>query len=78
MGEKGENHDRKLTVSQEVEQEWNLGLQIGETGENEFVAHMHYTKSFKTLVMGTHTGLFGRLELEAEQINYEEDEEEAA
>lgn len=39
---------------------------------------MHYTKSFKQLVMGTHTGLFGRLELEAEQINYEEDEEEAA
>ena len=27
--------------------------------------------------MGTHTGLFGRLELQAEQINYDEDEDEA-
>ena len=37
---------------------------------------MHYTKSFKTLIMGTETGVFGRLDVQAEVINYEEDEEE--
>ena len=77
IGEKADSHERHLTVTDEVEQEWNLGLTIGETGENEFIAHMHYTKSFRQLIMGTHTGLFGRLEVQAEAINYDEEDEEA-
>ena len=66
VGDKEPTHDRKLKVLDEVEYEFNLDLQIGETGEQEFIAHMHYTQSFNKLVMGTHTGLFGRLELQAE------------
>jgi hypothetical protein len=36
---------------------------------------MAYTRSFKSLVMGTQTGVFGRLEVAAEAINYDEEEE---
>ena len=51
-------------------------MTIGETGETEFIAHMHYSRSFKQLVLGTETGVLGRLEVEAEMINYDEEEEE--
>jgi len=43
----------------------------------EHIAHMHYTRGFKQLIMGTTTGVFGRLEVEAEAINYDEEEEDA-
>jgi len=66
---------KRLTVLDEIGQEWNLGFTIGETGEHEVISHMHYSRSFKELVMGTTTGLFGRLEVEAEQLDEGEDEE---
>lgn len=36
-----------IKVLDEVEQEFRLGMTIGETGETEFIAHMHYSRSFK-------------------------------
>ena len=39
--------DQHIKVLDEVEQEFRLGMTIGETGECEFIAHMHYSRSFK-------------------------------
>lgn len=71
-----EKEDPKLKILDEVEQEFDLGMNIGETGEKEYIAHMHYSKDFGQLIMGTHSGLFGRLEVQAENNLDEEDEEE--
>lgn len=58
-----ENQDRKLQVLDEIEQEFIFESHIGETGEREFISHMHYSRSFSQLIMGTPTGLIGRLEV---------------
>jgi hypothetical protein len=50
---------------------------VGESEESDYITHIHYTKDFKSLIMGTESGVLGRLEVEAEAINYDEDEEEA-
>lgn len=68
--------DQSLKILEEIDQEFSLNLTVGESDIPEYVSHMHYTKSFKTLIMGTETGVFGRLDVQAEVINYEEDEEE--
>ena len=70
--------DQSLKVVDEIEQEFNITLKVGESDVPEHIAHMHYTKSFKFIIMGTDTGVFGRLEVEAEAINEEEEEEEGA
>jgi hypothetical protein len=36
---------------------------------------MHYSRSFKKIVMGTHQGLIGVLAVEAEAVNEDEEEE---
>lgn len=64
-----------MKVIDDIELEFRLGMVIGETGEFEFIAHMHYSRTFKQLVLGTETGVIGRLEVEAEMINYDEDED---
>lgn len=74
LGEK-DNSDRSLKVLEEIEQEFALNMTIGESDEPEYIAHMHYAKSFTQLIMATETGVLGRLEVEAEAINYDEDEE---
>lgn len=72
-----DNDTKHLTVENVVEMEWSLNRTIGETGELEIVSHMHYSRNFRQLVLGSSTGLFGRLEIEAEAVNYEEEEDEA-
>ena len=72
-----DNDTKHLTVENVVEMEWNLNRTIGETGDYEVVSHMHYSRDFRQLIIGTSTGMFGRLEIEAEAVNFEEDEEEA-
>jgi hypothetical protein len=67
--------DQSLKVLEEVEQEWTFNVQIGESNIPDFITHMHYTKSFKHLVMGTETGIFGTLAVEAEMVNEEYGEE---
>lgn len=42
----------------------------------DYLTHIHYTRSFKTLVGGTETGIFGTLAIEAVPNDEEEDEEE--
>jgi hypothetical protein len=37
---------------------------------------MHYNRNFKFIAMGTETGVFGYLNIEAEAINYDEEDEE--
>ena len=75
VGEK-DGTDQSLKVLEEVEQEFNITLKVGESDVPEHISHMHYTKSFKCIIMGTDTGVFGRLEVEAEAINEEEEDEE--
>lgn len=69
--------DQSLKVLEEVEQEWTFNVQIGESNIPDFITHMHYTRSYKHLVMGTETGIFGTLAVEAEMVNEEYGEEEA-
>lgn len=42
----------------------------------EPVAYMHYSRSFKKLIMATQSGLIGVLAVEAEAINEDEEDEE--
>lgn len=42
----------------------------------EPIAYMHYSRSFKKLICGTHQGLIGILAIEAEAINEDEEDEE--
>ena len=75
VGDK-EGVDQSLKVLDEVEQEYQLSIYVGESEEHDHMTHIHYCKNFKTLIMGTETGVLGRLEVQAEAINYDEEEEE--
>ncbi len=48
---------------------------MGESEVSDFISHLHYSKTFNAMLCGTETGVFGILNIEAETIN-EEDEEE--
>eukprot|EP00347_Sterkiella_histriomuscorum_P023011 403336298 len=61
------NADQRLTVTEDVDQEYKFEKPI---------AFMHYTRSFKKLICGTHQGLIGILAIEAEAINEDEEDEE--
>lgn len=50
---KEDDGSKKLTVTEDIEQEWNLNKKIGETSDYECIAHMHYSRSFRQIVMGT-------------------------
>lgn len=51
--------------------------QAGEfENDSEPVAYMHYSKSFKKIIMGTQQGLIGILAVEAEAVNEDEEEDE--
>jgi hypothetical protein len=67
---------QKLTVLDEIEQDFLLNIKVGESDTPEHVSYMHYNRAFTSLIMGTSTGVFGRLEVMAEAINDEEEEEE--
>lgn len=36
---------------------------------------MHYSRSYTKIIIGTRSGIIGKLGIEAENIDYEEDEE---
>ena len=69
-------HTQKLKCLEDIEYDFHLNIKVGESDIPEYISNMHYTKDFKTLVMGTDTGVFGILSCEAEAINYDEDEDE--
>jgi len=73
IGDKEANNP--LKIIEEIEQEFALNITVGESDIPEYIAQMHYTKSFKALILGTETGVFGRLSVEAEPINEEEEED---
>lgn len=50
-------------------------MKVAQTDEHDFISHIHYTQNFKTLVAGTESGVFGVIEIEAESIDEEEEEE---
>lgn len=50
---------------------------LDQAAPSEPIAFMHYTRSFKKLILGTSQGLIGILAIEAEAINEDEEEEEA-
>jgi len=72
-----DDSSRCLKVLEEIEQEWSFNVKIGESDIPDYLTHIHYTRSFKYLVCGTETGIFGTLEIEAERCDAEDDEEEA-
>ena len=59
--------NQSLKVLEEIEQEWSFNVKIGESDTPDYLTHIHYTRSFKYLVCGTETGIFGTLEIEAER-----------
>lgn len=69
--------NQSLKVLEEIEQEWSFNVKIGESDTPDYLTHIHYTRSFKYLVCGTETGIFGTLEIEAERNDEDEEEEEA-
>lgn len=48
---------------------------MGESEVSDYISHLYYSKTFNAMLCGTETGVFGILNIEAETIN-EEDEEE--
>lgn len=61
---------------EEIEQEWDFDVKIGESDIPDYLTHIHYTRSFSYLVCGTETGIFGTLAIQAERNNDDEEEEE--
>ena len=79
-----QNSDLHLTVTEELDQEYKFEpnqLQAAATftaqpeQAPEPVAYMHYSRSFKKIIMGTQQGLIGLLAIEAEAINEDEEED---
>ena len=60
----------------DIEFDFTLNIKVGESDVLEYISHMHYSKDFSTLIMGTETGVFGVLSCQAEAINYDEEEDE--
>lgn len=74
MNEK-DKENAKLTILDTVEKEFNLDLTIGETSELEQIAHMQYNKQYTQMIMASSTGIIGRLEVAADKLNDDDDEE---
>jgi hypothetical protein len=77
------NQDNHITVTEDVDQEYRFEpaqLSANADGTTEIppepIAFMHYTRSYKKLVMGTQQGLIGILGIEAEALNEDEEPEE--
>jgi hypothetical protein len=69
-------HSQKMKILDEIEQDFTLDIKVGESDVPEYISYMHYSKSYDMLVMGTETGVFGVLKVQAEAINYDEEEDE--
>lgn len=75
------NTDYKLKVLDDIDQEYKFeaNQNVMQTGaldnSNEPVAYMHYSRSFKKIIMGTQQGMIGVLAVEAEAINEDEEED---
>ena len=51
---------------------------MGESEVSDYISHLHYSKTFNAMLCGTETGVFGILNIEAETINEEDEEDEHA
>ena len=51
---------------------------MGESEVSDYISHLHYSKTFNAILCGTETGVFGILNIEAETINEEDEEEDHA
>jgi len=66
--------DPCLKIIDEVEKEYNFSEQF-KSEDAEKANFMHYSRSFTKIMIGTRSGIIGKLAIEAENIDYEEDEE---
>lgn len=80
---KGGEDNNKLTITEDVDQEYKfeaVSLQANIDASVEIppepIAFMHYTRTFKKIIMGTDQGLIGLLPIEAEALNEDEEPEE--
>jgi hypothetical protein len=76
-----EDTGKSLTITDDVDQEYRfeptqLSAQMDAEPAPEPIAYMHYSRTFKKLIMGTAQGLIGLLAVEAEVVNEEEEPEE--
>ena len=51
---------------------------MGESEVSDYISHLHYSKTFNAMLCGTETGVFGILNIEADTINEEDEEEDHA
>jgi hypothetical protein len=79
------NQDNHITVTEDVDQEYRFepaqlsaNLDANEEVPPEPIAFMHYSRSYKKIIMGTTQGLIGLLSIEAEALNEDEEGEEDA
>jgi len=63
-----------LKLLDEIDQEYNFSDQLREENKAP-VAFMHYSKSYKRIVIGARNGVLGRLYVEAEVLDEDEDED---
>jgi hypothetical protein len=85
QNDKGEAPDQQLKIfPEQVDMEWSFckedGQQvlIGESDVPDYITYMHYSRSFKTLICGTESGIFGKLDVEAEGPPEEDEDDEGA
>ena len=69
-------HTQKMKILDDIEQDFTLNIKVGESDVPEYISYMHYTRGYDVMVMGTDTGVFGILKVQAEAINYDEEEDE--
>jgi len=71
-----QNYDQKLKVTEEIEKEFKFeGGSTSLQTDTEPISYMHYSRSFKKIMMSTELGLIGVLPVEAELVNLEEEED---
>lgn len=75
--------DNHITITEDIDQEYKfeaaqLAANLDAAAEipPEPIAFMHYSRSYKKIIMGTTQGLIGVLGVEAEAINEDEENEE--
>ena len=68
-------HTQKLKILDDIEQDFTLDIKVGESDIPEYISFIHYSKNYDVLIMGTETGVFGILKVQAEAINYDEEED---
>lgn len=65
-----------ITLFQKIDKEYRFLEQLGDKTADEFNCYATYSKSYEKLIIGTNKGVLAILPVKAENIDYEEEEDE--